>query len=183
MLEAARAYRLAGEQDLMRFALREAQAALDRALMLLPADDSIERTEIAIALAEACDATGDRIRQKSALEEALTSAKDSDAHRLQILLEGARFHIHIGQVAEAEKLAEDALRLARQLRDPEQETEALLTYADLSMEQGKWSEVRNWSLQALEHARLTANQSAEGHALRYVGIVTRKMGQPGESIQ
>jgi DNA-binding SARP family transcriptional activator len=181
--EAASAYWLAGEQDLTRFAFREAQNALDRALTLMPADIIDERFEIAIALAAVCDATGDRTRQKSALDEALSNARDSDPHRLQALLEGAHFAIHTGQVAEAERQAEAALALARHLRDPVQESEALITYTDLAMEQGRWSEVYKWSLQALEHARSTGNQSAEGRALRHIGIVVRKMGKPDESIQ
>jgi DNA-binding SARP family transcriptional activator/tetratricopeptide (TPR) repeat protein len=181
--EAARAYRLAGEQDFSRFALREAQAALDRALSLLPLEATGERIETAIALAKTCDATGDRARQKSALDEALANAKGDEPQRLSAHLEGARFNIHIGQVAEAEQLVESALALARRLGDHEQETEALLTYADLCMEQGKWGEVQKWSLQALQQAQSSSNQFAEGRALRYVGIVTRKMGNPVESIE
>jgi DNA-binding SARP family transcriptional activator len=183
IVDAARIYQLAGQQDLNRFAFREAQNALDRALTLMPVTSTVERTEIAIALAAVCDAIGDRARQKSALDEALSSAGDSPPHRLRALLEGARFAIHTGQVSQARPLAEAALALARQLGDAQQEIEALITFTDLAMEQGKWSEVRNWSMQALELERTNANQSAEGRTLRHIGILARKMGQPDESIQ
>jgi DNA-binding SARP family transcriptional activator/predicted ATPase len=181
--DAARAYRLAGEQDLTRFAFREAQNALDRALTLMPATASIERLETAIALAEACDATGDRVRQGSSLEEALTFSTGSDTHRLQTLLAYTRFATHTGQIAEAEKQLEAALALARRLGEHARESEAITLFTNLAIEQGKWNEAHQWSLLALEQARSSGNRSIEGRSLRHVGIVARAMGKPAESIQ
>ena len=181
--DAAQAYRLAGEQDLSRFAFREAQNALDRALVLMPADPTLERIQTNLTLVEACDATGDRVRQQSALDEALASAGDSDTLRLKTLLAGARFYTHTGQVVEAERLLEAALALARQLNQPERETETITLFTNLAIEQGDWSEAQRWSHLALEQARSSGNRPAEGRALRHVGIVARAMGKPDESIQ
>jgi DNA-binding SARP family transcriptional activator/predicted ATPase len=181
--DAAKAYRLAGEQDLSRFAFREAQYALDRALSLMSHSSTIERIETALSLARACDATGDRIRQKLALDEALTGAGDSDTYRLHALLAYGQFATRTGKFAEAESQLETALALARDLHDDARETEAIILFGNLAAEQGNWSKAHKWSLQALEHARATGNQSAEGRALRFIGVVTRTIGRPEESIQ
>ena len=174
--EAAKAYRLAGEQDLARYAFREAQIALDRALSLMSATLKVERIEAALALAQACDATGDRVRQKSALDEALAGTGDNDTYRLQALLADAQFATRTGKFAEAESQLEAALALARDLHDDTRETEAIILFGNLAAEQGKWSTAHKWSLQALEHARATGNQSAEGRALRFIGIVDPSHG-------
>lgn len=181
--DAAKAYRLAGEEDLARFAFGAAQKALERALMLMSVAPTIERLEISLALAQACDATGDRVRQKSALDEALAGSSANDTYRLQALLAAAQFASRTGKFAEAESQLESALALARDLHDTARETEAIILFGNLSAEQGKWSEAQKWSLQALEHARATGNQSAEGRALRFIGVVTRTMGHPEDSIQ
>jgi DNA-binding SARP family transcriptional activator len=181
--EAAKAYRLAGEQDLARFAFREAQNALDRALALMPLTPNIERIETALAMAQACDATGDRARQKTALDEALAATGENDSYRLQALLADVQFATRTGKFAEAESQLETALALARDLHDDTRETEAIILFGNLAGEQGKWNTAHTWSLQALEHARATGNQSAEGRALRFIGVVTRTLGHPEESIQ
>jgi DNA-binding SARP family transcriptional activator/Tfp pilus assembly protein PilF len=180
--EAAKAYRLAGEQDLARFAFHEAQNELDRALALLPFSLKVERIETALALTKACDATGDRVRQKSALDEALARARESDTYQLQALLANGRFATHTGQVAEAEKQLVTALALARRLHDDSRETETITLFSNLAIEQSKWNEAYQWSIQGLEHARATGDQLAEGRALRNIGIVARKMGKPEEAI-
>ncbi len=181
--DAAKAYRLAGEEDLARFAFGEAQRALERALTLMSVAPTIERVEIALALAQACHATGDRVRQKSALDEALAGTSASDTYRLQTLLAAVQFATPIGQFTEVESQLEAALALARDLHDDARETEAIILFGNLAAELGKWSDAHKWSLQALEHSRATGNLSAEGRALRFIGIVTRSIGRHEESIQ
>lgn len=181
--DAARAYRQAGEQDLARFAFREAQGSLERALALVPFSSTVDGIETALALAQACDATGDRVHQEIALDKALAGANDNPVYRLQALLAYVQFATRTGKLAEAKSQLEIALALARHLHDHAQETEAIILFGNLAGEQGNWSEAHGWSLQALEHARTTGNQSAEGRALRFIGVVTRNMGFPEESIQ
>ncbi len=103
-------------QDLSRFAFREAQKALERALTLMPTDPMVDRIQTNLALVEACDATGDRIRQQTALDEAMASAGESDTLRLITLLAGARFYTHTGKIDQAETQLEAALALAGNLK-------------------------------------------------------------------
>jgi DNA-binding SARP family transcriptional activator len=180
--EAASAYRLAGEQDLARLAFREAQDALDHALTLQPNTPTVERISTALALARACDATGDRVRQEAAIQEALSCSTNNPTYRLEALLAGAKFATLTGRLAEAESQLADALSLAQELQDDAREIEAIILFGNLSAEQSKWSEAHQWSLRALKHAQTTGNRSAEGRALRFIGIVTRTMGHPEKSI-
>gem|GEM_PF-1125359 len=181
--DAATAYRLEGEQEVACFAYREAQAAFDRALALTPALPTTERIETVLALAQVCDSTGDRVRQKSALDEALTLASENNPLRLQALLAGGRFATHTGKVDAAGQHLKAALALARQLNDKGREIEATIQFANLAIEQGNWNEAQKWSLLALEQARAAGDKPAEGRALRYMGITARTIGQPEKSIK
>ena len=65
--EAAQAYRQAGEQNLARFAYREAQTDLARALALMPRPSTLPRVEPVLAFGQACETTGDRSAQHPVL--------------------------------------------------------------------------------------------------------------------
>ncbi|MGQ9816269.1 MAG: hypothetical protein ACUVR3_14235, partial [Candidatus Roseilinea sp.] len=73
--EASAAYRQVGVQESERFAFREAQEAFARALALLPAASGLERVEVTLAFAQACDILGERERAQVALDEALRGAR------------------------------------------------------------------------------------------------------------
>lgn len=181
--DAAKAYRLVGEQELSRFAFREAQSAFERALTLTPLTESIERVEIAIALAHACNATGDRHRQESILKEAVAGARESEPHLLQALLSAGRFGIHTGQVAEAQSQLEAALALSKKLKDKTRETETILLLADLSREQSQWQAARKYFEKALRLALKNANLEQEARALKGIGYVFSDQGDAHESVK
>ena len=153
--EAAKAYRLAGEQNLARFAFYEAQISLDRALTLMTKTPSIERTETLLALAQASNSTGDRDRQELALKEALVGAQGNPQLLLQTLLSAGGFSYQTGQNAELKKQLQSALALAKSLKDKIQEAKALLLLAELSREQSLWSDAQKYYDQALVLARAT----------------------------
>lgn len=180
--EAAKVYRLAGEQDLSRFAFREAQNALDRALTLMSGSPTIERVETALILAQICNATGDRVRQESVSDEALAGARGSDPHLLQALLISGRFFTQTGQVDKAEIHLESALDLAIRLQDRARETETLLLLAELARERSRWNQARGYYTQALEIARAISDRSHEARALKGIGYSYSGQGAPQDSI-
>ena len=112
--EAAAAHRQSGEQDLARFAFREAQTALHRALVLMPNAITHKRIQTALALAQACENTGDREHQQSALAEALAGARhlQDEALLLQVLLVSGYALEQTGQFDAAEAHLTEALALA-----------------------------------------------------------------------
>lgn len=181
-VDSAKAYRLAGEQDLARFAFREAQSAFERALTLMPTAETIERVEIALALAQVSNITGDRDRQESALKEALAGSQESDPHLLRALLSAGRFASQTGRSAEAQSQLETALMLARKLNDPSSEVESLLRLAELAREQSLWNEAQKYYDQALGLARTISHSEHEARALKGIGYVYSDQGLPYEAI-
>jgi DNA-binding SARP family transcriptional activator len=183
--EAAQAYHAAARQDLARFAFREAQEALDRALTLMPRDQTLERTDIALALAQVCENTGDRERQQAALDEALAGARlpGREGQLLPTLIVAGRSATHTARYSAAEQYLLHALTLAQQLGDRVHEVEAMSWLATLASEQSKWSEAHTWALRGLEGARATGNRSFEGRALRLIGIVALITGRPAEAVE
>ena len=182
-VDSAKMYKLAGEQDLSRFAFREAQTAFERALALTPTTEAFERVEIALALARACGTTGDRNRQESALDEAVAGARENDPQLLRALLLAGRFASQTGRPVAAKRQLEAALGLAKKLKDRTRETEAILTLAELNREQSHWSDAKKQYNKALRLARANSNASDEGKALRGIGYVISDQGDPHESIK
>lgn len=180
--EAAQAYRMAGEQEKSRLAFREAQNAFERALSLMPEEQSIECVETMLALVRVCHITGDREREESALKAALIGARKSDLHFLQALLLVGRFSSQTGQSAEAQKQLKSALALAKRLKDQDQEMEAILTLAESSREQSQWNEAKKYYEKGLRLARAVSNPKHEARALRGIGYVIADQGHPKDSI-
>ena len=180
--DAATVYWLSGQKDISRFAFREAQSALERALTLTPVRQMIERAEIAIALADVCHATGDRAREESALAEALKNAQESEPHRLQALLIGGKFAAQTGQAAEAEERLGQALTLAQRLGDHAKETDALIFLGITAREQSHWNEAKKYYSQALELARAIGDAPREAQALNGLGYILDDQGSPLEAV-
>jgi len=180
--DAAQAYRLAGEQDMSRFAFREAQKAFERALSLTPDTQVIERVELCLALARVCQMIGDRERQESALKEALARAHKSEPHYLQALLLTGRFLSQTGHSAEAEERLKSALALAKKIRDRAQETEIVLTLAELSREQSQWNKAKKYYEKGRKLARSLSSPTYEARAFRGIGYTISDQGHAKESI-
>ncbi len=181
--EAAQAYRQAGEQDLERFAFREAQSALERALALLPAAPTVERIEASLALARACDVTGDHVRQRPALAAALAGARHlrNDALRLRALLAMGRLANVSDQLVESEAHLTEALALAQATGDHANATEATLLLGMRATQDGAGRPAQAYYQQALEMAQAHGDAGREGRALRGLGISARDRGEPEES--
>jgi tetratricopeptide (TPR) repeat protein len=150
--DAARAYRLVGQQDLDRFAFREAQQSLERALSLLPTSATVERMETALALVRACEITGDQQRRRSLLEETVVSARylEDGALLLQTLLALGKMERSLAEVEEAKSHFREALALARDARSQIHEIKAIHELGYLATEQGQWQEAQDYFIQAMQ---------------------------------
>jgi len=183
--EAVGAYRHAGEQDLKRFAYREAQAAFERALALLPSALTMERLETMLSLAWALDILGERQRELFLLEEVLSGAGQLCDESLEVRARLAlgRAKNQTNEYANAEKHLVSALRLARKLQDEADQIEAylLLGMNKTGLRHTKQS-IRYYKL-ALKLAQKTSSLSQKSRALRGLGIAARDMGLPHESIK
>lgn len=182
--EAATLYRQAGEQDLARFAFKEAQAAFDRALVLLPLTPAQERIETLLALARVCDVTGDRTRQGTALAEALQAARQLADKTLitQALLLAGQAAAQTGQVETAAAQLTEALTLAKHLGNETQQLETFFLLGDLAARCGQFDEARVHFETALSQAQKMGNRQREANALRGLGIVARQTGQIEQAL-
>ncbi|HEY3475508.1 MAG TPA: hypothetical protein VGK56_12920, partial [Anaerolineales bacterium] len=164
--EAAHAYRLVGEQERARFALREAQQSLERALLLLPALPSVERIETDLTLADVYEITGDQQRRRSLLEEALEGARhlENDALIIKALLGLGKLERRRVEVPEATVHFTEVLRLAREKHDQLHELEAIYEIGYLATEQGQWQEAQEYFTRALELADVISNELRRGRA-------------------
>lgn len=182
--EAAEAHRQAGAQESARFAFREAQAAFERTLALLPATPSVARIETALAFAQACDILGERERGQAALEEALRGARalQHESLTLQALLASGRLAARMGRMAEAGAWLDEAMALAQRSGDALQEFEAAFWRGDLAARRGDLAEAKAAYARALEIAERASHLAGQGRALRGLGNVTRMMGEPEQAI-
>jgi tetratricopeptide (TPR) repeat protein len=183
--EAATAYCQAGEQDLARYAFQDAQAALARALALMPSVPTPTRLRAALALAETCESTGDRTQQQAALREALAGARHlkDDALLLQTLLVSGYALEQMGEYDQAQSQLTEALALAHALGDGGRETYAVFLLGDVCIQRGKWPEAQVYFQQSLALARASGDALLEGKSLRGLALAARNMGAPQESVK
>ncbi|MCB9134949.1 MAG: tetratricopeptide repeat protein [Anaerolineales bacterium] len=182
---AAEAYHRAGDQDLARFAYREARAAFDRALALLPPTVTTERVEIMLGLAWASDVLGERTRQIEILAGALSGARQLRAKALELrtLLAKGRALIQAYQFADGGQCLQEALTLAQKLKDYSRQAEAYLLLGMNETDNRRSKQGIDYYTRALKLARKISSLSLEARALRGLGIAARDMGDPKTSIQ
>ena len=180
VIEAASCYHTAGTQDMAAFAFAEARAAYERAIALWPSKPDSKRILTLFDIAQVCDSTGDRERQRSALNEALQDAQqlENDDYMLRALVGVGRLAAVTGDVNVAAKSLEDAVALAEQVPDGNLRFEAYFYSGDLEARRGRVDASRTRFEKALEQARSQPDPLNEARALRGLSIVARLSGDP-----
>lgn len=183
--EAGGAYRQVGEQELERFAHREAQTAFERALALMPSELTVERLKIMLSLAWVFDVLGERTKQIDMLHRVLAGAESLEQPSivLETFLALARALIQAYQFTEAEKYLQKALELARALQDEKSRTEVLLLSGMCETDQLHTKKSITFYRRALKLAQKLNSPLHEARALRGLGIAARDQGAPMESIK
>ena len=182
---AAAAYRAAGTQDLKTFSFADAKAAFERALVLWPDTPSPDRIETLFDIAAICDSTGDRDRQRTALEEAQVVAHrlENDAYVMHARVGLGRLAAVTGKVDEAAAHLSAALALAETADDDALLFEAHFFSGDLAARRGRLDEARDHFGEALVVARDRGDSLQEARALRGLSIVARLNGDPAGALQ
>lgn len=183
--EAPAAYRRAGEQDLARFAYREAQTDLERALELMPQALTLERMETMLSLARALDVLGERTKQLLLLKDILSGAEQlrQKPLRLRTLLALGRAKNQTNQYVDAEKHLLAALELARKMQDDEQRIEAYLLLGMNRTGLRHTQKSLKYYKRAWKLAQKISSPAQEARALRGLGIAARDAGSPADSIK
>lgn len=178
-MEAAAIYLQVGEQDMARFAFASAQDAFDRALALMSAHPTPERIEALLSLIEACSVTGDRERERAALDEALNgvhSLRDPALH-IRVLLLDAQISSNTSQHEVAAQRLSQALLLAEQTNNREAQLQARQLSGDLATRTGEYDLARTHFEAAIRLAHELNNQQQEGRALDGLGFVLMNSGK------
>ncbi|MCP4423470.1 MAG: AAA family ATPase, partial [Chloroflexi bacterium] len=180
--EAAVMYRQAAAQEQAEYAFASAQNAFDRALTLMPPTPTIERMETLLALAQVCQVTGDRERQKTTLDEALQSVAQlgNDALRLQTLIQIGEFAATTSAQAEATTYLNEALSLAQATADQSAQMETLLVLGNLAIRYGQYKEAQTHLETALALAQKLGKRRQEGRALDGLGYVMMHIGNDAQ---
>ena len=151
-----------------RYAIREAQAYITRALALPELNDVARRFRALDVQAELADTAGDRRLQGSALAEqaVLAEASGDDALRAESLCNRALLADRLGDQVTAVALAQPSVRLAEQV--------GLAHVASVAHGELAWVNfVRGESDVALGHAR---------ESLRWGGLVARSIDPPPRPV-
>jgi DNA-binding SARP family transcriptional activator len=177
--EAAATYRQVGAQDQARFAFAEARTAFERALSLMPATTGRERIETLLALVRVCDVTGDRARQREALDLARHAAHALEEATLviQTLTQTGDFAAKTGDLEEAETYLIEALALARGMDDQAPEIDILLFLGDLLIRRGQLFAARTHFEETLELAQQLGMRQQEARALDGLGYMMVQLGE------
>jgi len=183
--QAAAMYAQAAQQALARFAFHEAQSAFEHALALLPPNATRERAETALALAAACDYTGDREPQSQAVAHALDAASQlGDLNlKLQARIAAGYLATKTGQHAAAHAQLDDALALAARLDDAAAQAEIYIELGDLELRTGQVNDAKAHYAQGLILARQAENRTLEALALDGLGFVLPAVGGKPEEAQ
>lgn len=172
---AAGLYARTGRQELDRFAFAEAEAAFARSLALQAIAleekaDSFppeERLAALLGYASACDVTGARAAQTSALHDALALAQATgdDQQMLAVLVPLAELEEKTGRHPQAEAHLQQALGLAEATGDTRQALDIRLIAGDLALRAGETEKALDALNAALSQARARGAQQQEGVAL------------------
>jgi len=181
---AARAYVRAGHYELQLLAFTEARAAFERALALSPESPDRDRVETLLALARACDVTGDRARQKQVLDEALALSERLGDRALQArsAVQLGHWAARTGEHAEAAAILEAALALTQASDDQAQELEVYQVLGDLHLRMGDHRQAQALLTRALALARTLGDQPQEGRALEGLAWVESQSGGREEAV-
>ncbi len=182
---AARVYARAGHYELQLLAFTEARTAFERALTLAPDNRDRKRVETLLALAKACDVTGDRTRQKQALDEALALSEQLGDQTLQVrsAVQLGHWATRTGEHSEAAALLDAALALAQAGGDRAQELEVYQILGDLHLRMGDHRQAQALLTRALALARTLGDRPQEGRALEGLAWVESMLGGSDAAVR
>jgi DNA-binding SARP family transcriptional activator len=182
-VEAAAAYRAAGDSLRSESALSDARAAWERALELLPGSDHDGRLEVGLQLAEVCDLVGWRPHDREVLSEAIAAARrlEDDKALLRGLLLRAGDAVGRADADEAEQTIAEARSLAEQLGDLRSVADVTFRHADWLTQNGQWQEAYQQFRALVDLVDRHDDPRLYGRAVRGTAVCAARMGRPTEA--
>ena len=170
----------AGKHAAARFALPEAERAISRALVLLPAAEAVTRFELLLERESIYQLQGRREAQAAdlaALAE-LAAKRDEPIWSAEVALRYASFYNFTGDYAAALEAAAAAEPLAAAGGDGGRQAKAHLQAGQAHRARGEYDLARADFNVAIDLARRAGARYAEAEALRAIGITAQEQGDP-----
>jgi len=177
----------AGEQAAEQFANVEAVDYFDRALDLMPKDDTptgmAQRYALLLARERVHNVQGAREAQRRDLAdlEELAQALDDARRQAEVALRQAHYADVTSNYSAAIAVAQDAIRLAQAAQDASSEAAGYLHWGGALRRQGKYEAAQRQLEQSLARARAAGTREVEVNSLRYLGLVAWNRGHYAEA--
>ena len=176
--QAARFYRLAGEQAAARYANKAAIECLSQAIILTPDALIGERFALLLLREKVHALQGNQEARKQDLTslEFLASVLQNDKNRSEVAVRQAEFYLETGEYDTSISLAQAAARLAQIARSDRLEAVAYMTWGKALIRQGKHDWAQTQLAQALKMAQTTTLRQLEADSIRAIGLLYMNQG-------
>jgi predicted ATPase/class 3 adenylate cyclase len=167
----------AGKQAASRYALAEALAEFNRALILTPTGAVDSRFALLAEVEKIYHTQGRRELQSAILAEMDTIAIHGTVEqKLAVTLKRAKYEMVTGNLAASADLAQQVIRLAQDSDHLQEEVSGHLILGQCRWQQGDYGPAEAEVKLALQQARSIGDLDSEQEALRTLGIVAEERG-------
>ena len=176
--QAARFYRLAGEQAAARYANETAVGYLSHALDRTPDSHIGERFALLLARERVYALQGslDPWKQDLASLEFLANVLQNDKSRAEVAVRQAEHHLETGNYETAVSLSQAAARLAQLAKSSRLEAAAYMTWGKALVRQGSYDWAQTQLAQALQKAQAATVRQLEADSIRAIGLLYINQG-------
>jgi tetratricopeptide (TPR) repeat protein len=176
--QAARFFRLAGEQAAARYANEAAVEYLSLAIILTPDNLIGERFSLLLTRERVHALQGNQEARKQDLTslEFLANVLRNDTHRADIAVRQAERNLEIGEYDTAISLSQAAVRLAQVAQSTQLEAAAYMTWGKALVRQGRHDWAQTQLSQALQLAQATTIRQLEADSIRAIGVLYLSQG-------
>lgn len=174
--------RIAGDYAQQQFLNESALNYLSRALELTPSDDLLSQFELHMAREQIYHLLGEREEQQATfatlgqIADDLATQQNLDK-RAEVSLRLANYAEATGDYPTAITAANEALRVAQEGNDKQNETASYMAAGGALLRQGQYEEAQNWLQKSLQAARNHNFTSLEADSLRLLGVTAFDTGQ------
>lgn len=176
--QAARFYRLAGEQAISQYANEAALDCLSQALVRTPDAHINERFNLLLAREKVYTLLGDQEAWKQDLTslEFLANVLQNDENRAEVIARQAQYHLAAGQYDTAVTLSQSAARLAQIAKSSRLEAAAYMVWGKALVRQGSYDWAQTQLAQALQLAQTATIRQLEADSIRAIGLLYLNQG-------
>ena len=182
-VKAAEYLRRSGEEAYRTNAYRDARAAFERALQLLPTGLEAQRALLAVALGQALVPLGELAAAMARLEQGLSAARSAGERGTETAALNGLGHVACvqGDWETARRQLHEALALAQACADTAGQALAAQRLARVSWLRGEYDEAERWAQQSEKWYEQVGDRQGVIAARNELGIATYHRGEPEQA--